>query len=164
MAKTTSIAANHCSTTSRRGLAVACGAAVLTAIVYAGGAADVAGNVLARGYGQALADVDTAWRSAPSGKASGNLWLSGLGDQPVAMRKAVVIGDRITVGNNNRTDVFEVVGLGQIDGEPLGLQAMRLQVVTARVDGHPSGETVRFVFAVDEPRPVPAEPKPDKVL
>ena len=151
---------------SRGGLAVAgavTAAMATAAIVYVaitGGAVDVAANVLARGYGRALADVDTSW----SGPPPGNLWLSGIGEQPIAMRKAVTIGDRITVGNNSRTDVFEVVGLGQIDGEPLGFPAMRIQVVTARVDGHASGETVRFLFAVDDPTPVTAQPKPDKVL
>ena len=69
----------------------------------------------------------------------------------------------------HRSDVFEVVALGQIDGEPLGLPTMRIQVVTARLDGQAAegqapGETVRFLFAVDDLRPVPAQPKPDKVL
>ncbi len=157
---------------SRGGVIVACAtAAVIGYLALAGRGTDFTGNVLASGYGRALADADTSWSSAASGKSSANLWLSGLGDQPIAMRKAVAIGDRITVANNSRTDVFEVVNLEQIDGEPLGLQATRIQVVTARVDGNASGghasvsgETVRFLFAVDDARPVPAQPKPDKVL
>ena len=163
-------------TASWRGLGVAVACAVTAAVGYAafsGGDTDLTARVLARGYGQALADVDTSWTSAHSGKdaakASGNLWLSGLSEQPMPMRKAVVVGDRITVGNTTRSDVFEVVALGQIDGEPLGLPTMRIQVVTARLDGQAAegqapGETVRFLFAVDDLRPVPAQPKPDKVL
>ena len=140
-------------------LGIAAGCALVTAVGYVsftGGA----GDVLARGYGRAFAEADTTWSTAQPG----NLWLSGLGEQPAALRKAVVIGDRITVGGSGRSDVFEVVGLEQIDGEPLGLPALRIQVVTARVDGSGTGESVRFLFAVDGPATAPAAPKPDKVL
>ena len=125
-------------------------------VTLAGGA----GDVLARGYSRALAEADTTWSSAQAG----NLWLSGMGEQPAMLRKAVSVGDRITVGGHSRNDVFEVVNLAQIDGEPLGLPALRIQVVTARVDGATAGETVRFLFAVDAPATAPAQPKPDKVL
>ena len=132
---------------------------LLGAVGYANlpGSAD---NVLARGYGRALAEADTHWSSAQSE----NLWLSRLGDQPVVLRKAVMIGDRLTVGGNARSDTFEVVGLEQIDGEALGQPSLRIQVVTARVDGGATAETVRFLFAVDAPATAPLAPLPEKVL
>lgn len=140
-------------------LSVVAGCALAGVLGYVG-LAGGSGDMLARGYSRAFALSETAWSTAQPG----HLWLSGLGEQPAALRKAVVIGDRITVGGSGRSDVFEVVGLEQIDGEPLGSPALRIQVVTARVDGSVTGETVRFLFAVDGPATAPAAPKPDKVL
>lgn len=117
-------------------------------------------DLLASGYGRALADADTAWTS---GQAA-NVWLSGQGEQSATLRKAVSMGDRISVGGPARSDVYEVVGLEHIDGEALGLPTLRIQVVTARIDHRPQAETVRFLFAVEAAPTAPSPPPPGKVL
>ena len=133
--------------------------ALLATVGYASltGSADA---VLASRYGRALGDAETHWGSAPTA----NLWMSRLGDQPAVLHRAVAIGDRITVGGQARTDVFEVVGLERIDGDVLGQPSLHLQVVTARPDGNGPAETVRFLFAVEAPATAPATLLPEKVL
>ena len=138
-------------------------AIMLATLLLTLGYANLAGStdaVLERGYVRALAAADTHWASS----RTGDLWLSRFGEHPATLRKAVTIGDRITVGGATRSDVFEVVGLEQIDGEQLGQPLLRIQVVTARVDGTTSGETVRFLFAVEAPATASVTPLPEKVL
>ena len=144
-------------------MSLAAAALLLGGLVVAVAHANLPGRadaVLADGYGRALADADTHWSST----RSENLWLSRLGDQPVVLRKAIMIGDRITVGGNAHADTFEVVGLEQIDGEGLGQPSLRIQVVTARIDGSATTETVRFLFAVEAPTTVAPALLPEKVL
>ena len=140
-------------------LGLATGAALLVGYTCVNGFRTT-DDVLASGYGRALADADTAWNHGPAH----NIWLSGQGEQPASLRKAVALGDRITVGGHARSDVYEVVGLEHIEGEALGMPTLRIQVVTARIDSRAQSETVRFLFAVEAAPTAPASPPPGKVL
>lgn len=117
-------------------------------------------DVLASGYGRAFAEADTTWAPGPAA----NIWLSRHGEQPATLRKPVTMGDRITVGSTARSDVYEVVALEHLDGEPLGLPTLRIQVVTARLDSRRQAETVRFLFAVQAAPATSSPPPADKVL
>ena len=141
------------------GFGLVSGAALLAGVMALPFAAST-DDVLANGYRRAFADADTTWTPGPAA----NIWLSRHREQSAAPRKPVVLGDRITVGRTTRSDVYEVIGLEHIDGEALGLQTMRIQVVTARVDGLPQPQTVRFLFAVEAAPPTPSPPPTDKVL
>ena len=132
------------------------------AMIFAGGP-DL---LLSRGYGRALADVETAWDR----RLTGNLWLSdapadsdSLQNQP--LRHALSVGDRIKISNRSGTEeTIEVVTLEQVDGLGLGLAGMSFQVVTGRGVGQDASETVRFLFAVDTPSTPPFPAKVDRSL
>ena len=147
----------------RRVLNLAASAVLLSAVVYCVLPIRIE-DVLARSYGSALADAETSW----SPRNAGHLWLSRLGEQPALLRRAVAVGDKITVGGLQHPDVFEVVALEQIDGTRLGHPSLQIQVVTARPEGMPHEneirETVRFLFAVDNAPAVAPLTKAEKVL
>lgn len=147
----------------RRVLSIAAGASLVSAVLYCAIPTRIE-DVLARSYGAALADAETTWPN----RNSGHLWLSRLGEQPALLRRALALGDKITVGSHQNPDVFEVVAFEQIDGTPLGHPSLQIQVVTARPETAPhdseARETVRFLFAVDTAPVAPALAKLDKVL
>jgi hypothetical protein len=97
--------------------------------------------VLARGYRSALADSDVSWSTTPA-----NVWLSGLDLPATAFGRSLGVGDRIAIaGPGGTPQTIEVTAIEQVDGQPIGLAGVKLQVVTGRADGH--GPEVRFLFA-----------------
>ena len=114
--------------------------------------------ILARDYGAALATTDTTW---DTGRPQ-NLWLS-RHEQVPALRRALSVGDRVTIAGTGSSDSIDVTGLEVVDGAPLGLPGTKLQIVTGHSANGPAGETVRFLFAV-EPTPANTVGKSDKVL
>lgn len=145
-------------------------------------------RVLARGYGQALGDFDTSWGSrhagniwlsdAPAGgfrsrggasptagatlsvTGSPGVDAPGMGTPGMGTTTALAIGDRISIAaRTGGQDEIEVVELEEVDGAGLGLAGTRFQIVTGRHLGAAAETTVRFLFAVDQPRAASAPPK-----
>lgn len=141
------------------GLGAVAAAAVTAMLVVMGADTD---RTLANSYGRTLAENDVAWSRAARPE---NVWLSKTGDGAVPMHRAVTAGDRISIGRNGDVLAYQVVAVEQLEGDPAGLAGLRIQVVTARPDGAPHDETVRFLFAVEAPAATSPPPaKSDKVL
>lgn len=71
------------------------------------------------------------------------------------LRKPFKVGDRMLIDSREgSSDALQVVAIEHLDGAGLGLDGVTLQMVTARPEGDPAASSVRFLFAVDAPRPV----------
>lgn len=139
---------------------------VTAAAVLAGGIGYVAGrgapeDVLARSYASSLGDVSTHWQR-PEG---GHLWLSRAELHPLPLRKAIAVGDHVSIGSgSDRADSYEVVAVETIEADGLGLPGSQIQLVTARPEGTSTGAAVRLIFAVEPPASIPQTVRADKVL
>lgn len=140
------------------------GCLALGAVALVGGLCLLTGGterILAAGYGDALAHAEHDWTPAPA-TTQPKLWLSNTANsQSHAIRKPVVIGDRISIGQAGELQAFKVLSVEHVDADAGGLAGVRIQIVTAQPDAPVAGETVRFIFAVDA---APATPKPEKLL
>jgi hypothetical protein len=120
--------------------------------------------MLERSYGRVLADMDNSWSS----EHARNIWLSsatGASARPVIspLPGALGIGDRIAVRTRHGAQMaIEVTELEEIDGRGVGLAGTRFQIVTGRLPE--GGETVRFIFSVDQPLTAPVAPQPGRTL
>ncbi len=140
----------------------ACGVALtVTVLAVCGGALwrSDPDLVLARGYGRALADIDANWGIDQKSK----LWLSNApaAAQPPAVARPIEhvlsVGDRITIATQaGGKQSIEVTALEDIDGDSLGVEGVRFQVVTGRPLGDQTAHVVRFLFAIDEQHPASA--------
>lgn len=117
-------------------------------------------SLLDSAYRPALAQAPVIWTS-PADKAA---LLRPASLPAAALRQPLVVGDRVMIqSRSGGTDAIEVVSIEVIDGASLGVEGVRFQVVTGHAAGAPTGETVRFLFAVDAPQ-APVKSKPDRAL
>lgn len=130
------------------------------ALLKAGGA----DAILERSYNRALGGVNATWTS----EHAGNIWLS---SAPASASKTQVqplpgvlaIGDRISVKTaQGRQVAINVTALEEVDGAGLGLAGTRFQIVSGRLPE--GGDTVRFIFSVEQPATAPVTPQPGRTL
>lgn len=131
-----------------------------SAVLVKAGGADA---ILERSYSRALGGANAAWTS----DHARNIWLSSApaAAQPLyqPLPGALGIGDRISVKSAQGGQVvIEVTALEEVDGAGMGLAGTRFQIVSGRLpDG---GDTVRFIFSVEQPVTAPVAPQPGRTL
>lgn len=132
-----------------RRLALAAGLMALPLAIV--GAATLAPDrVLDRAYGPAMARAEKLWPDAA--EQATILRPASLPAVRNGLRKPFAVGDRMVIESRAGTpEAIEVIAIEKIDGTSLGLDGVVLQMVTARADGAAAGETVRFLFAIDQP-------------
>lgn len=142
----------------RRMLGLALGACLLpvTAMLLAGLPVD---RLLDRTYGAGLQRLETVW--APVAELAPEFRLTALNAANPA-QKPFIQGDRLVIDSPGRgKETIEVVATETLDGSALGLDGMTLQIVTGQPEGRGADSAVRFLFAIEKPKP---EPKPNRAL
>jgi hypothetical protein len=133
----------------------------LCAVVLKAGGAD---SILERSYSRALGGVNATWTS----DHARNIWLSSAPaptakPPSVPLPGALGIGDRISVKSAQGSHVvIEVTALEEVEGAGMGLAGTRFQIVSGRLPE--GGDTVRFIFSVEQPATAPLAPQPGRTL
>jgi hypothetical protein len=110
-------------------------------------------------YARSLERTDAAWVSPADSPLLNRTSLSA-----APRRKPFAVGDRMVIETRGGTpEAITITGLEQIDGGTLGLDGVAFQMVTARAERDPAGETLRFLFAIEQPGG-PALPRPGRAL
>ena len=146
-----------------KGFGFAAAALALAGVAYLAGRT-ASTEVLARTNGPSLGQVSADWTGvAPSHPE--NLWLSRTDGAARGPRKALAIGDRVSIGKADGTgQQFEVTGVELIESDALGTPGSTIQIISGRNEGASDTPSVRFIFAIEPPTaPSPAS-KPEKVL
>lgn len=133
---------------------------VVTTLAAAGWLAladDRADRTLSASYRAALDEASTRWeRSDPAAVVLSQFAEA---ERGVPAMKSLAVGDRISVAASGHADAYEVTAIETIDGAALGMTGVRLQVVTSRIEGGASGDSVKFIFAVEGTSTAPAARK-----
>jgi hypothetical protein len=117
--------------------------------------------VLARDYGDALARLAAEWPTP----AKANIWLSRSEPAPRPLRKALAVGDRVSIASSAGTlETFEVVSVEEVAADSIGAPQSLIQIVTGRPVSGAGAATVRFIFAVESEADVTGPVKADKTL